>query len=135
MFGNRLRLVSLRVKQRMVSSLNFFFTIFDIVIKDLFTFQAYRLLIDLANFLMEQATGRVIIIGVPPRHDGTNLSIQELNYLLSLDKGFGYKYIGVAWSLSYETGLGDNKIHLEAENKCKFSQHYTFNSGSFPLSS
>ena len=77
---------------------------------------------DLANFLMQQTNGRIIIIGVPPRHDGTNEAIQQLNSLLQLDRGFGYKYIGVACSLSNETVLGDDKVHLDAEGKSKLKR-------------
>ena len=63
-------------------------------------FQAYRLLIKLTNFLMEQSAGRVILIGVPPRHDETNEPIQKFNSLLALDKGLGYEYIGITCFLS-----------------------------------
>ena len=74
------------------------------------------------HLLMEQSTGRIKIIGVPPRHDGTNESIDKLNSLLKLDRGFGYKYIGVSCSLSNETVLGQDKVHLEAEGKSKLKR-------------
>ena len=41
---------------------------------------------------MEHSTGRVTLIGVPPRQDGANEKIQKLNSLLALEKGFGYKF-------------------------------------------
>ena len=71
---------------------------------------------------MEQSTSRRIIIGVPPRHGGINDAIQKLNSLLQLDRGFGYKYIGLSCSLSNETVLGQDKVHLEAEGKSKLKR-------------
>ena len=85
-------------------------------------FQAYRLLIDLANFIMAQATARVIVVGVPPRHDGTLEEIRQLNSLLALDRRFGYKYIGVSCSLINKSVLGQDKVHLQAEGKAKLKR-------------
>ena len=85
-------------------------------------FQAYCLLIKLANFLMEHSAGRVILIGVPPRHDGTNESSQKLNSLPALDKGLGYKFIGIACSLSYKSVLPKDRNHLETEGKSNLKE-------------
>ena len=68
---------------------------------------------------MANSAGRVIAIGVPPRHDGTSEPIQELNSLLALNKCFGYKFIRVACSISNKSVLGRDKFHIEDEVKTK----------------
>ena len=70
---------------------------------------------------MANATGRIVVIGVPPRHDGTCDQIREINSLLALDSRFGYKYIGVSCFLSNKSVLGRDKVHLEAEGKAKLN--------------
>ena len=85
-------------------------------------FQAYRLLIDLANFFMAVSAGCVIVIGVPPRHDGTIQQIRDLNALLALDRGFGYKFIGVGCSFGNSSILGHDKVHLDAIGKSKLKR-------------
>ena len=71
---------------------------------------------------MASSAGRVILIGVPPRHDGTIKQIQDLNALLALDRGFGYKFIGVGCSLGNTSVLGLDKVHLDALGKAKLKR-------------
>ena len=77
---------------------------------------------NLANFLMSACQGRIIIIGVPPRHDGTNDAIRELISLLAIDKRFGYKFVGCGCSLSNKSVLGLDKVHLQEEGKLKLKR-------------
>ena len=84
-------------------------------------FQAYRLLINLANFIMANSLGRVIVIGVPPHNDETIKPINDLNALLAFDKGFGYKFIGIGCSRGNSSVLG-HKVHLDAIGKSKLER-------------